>query len=380
VSVAASLLAGCSGGSSSVLTPAGPAATTPQSIVNVALDTSLLRSAQNSSRRGAQFVGASVNDIHYAFTGGSAPFGDVTINPAAPCPGPAGPNVTCSGNAGTGVTYTASIAAPPGTYGLTLTLKNGSTALGSGSYINALSAPVNTFTISSGTTLPIAISIVPILAGPALAIENGQATDFFMEGHTQSIAMSANELDPVGNIISTYYGPVTDWQTLTLSLTPLSGTNGVSFIGGSSTILAPPSAPTGSTVVVQYNGTSANTSNLVVGLTDGTNAPVSVSIPYVSMSTTAPGNALTFSSGSINTTVTETATSGSIPDTSFVGSTTCSPSNVTVTSGGQPLGLNGIVAGVGSYTVQYVAGTGSCSFTVSSFADSNLKEVITVNY
>jgi hypothetical protein len=63
-----------------------------------------------------------------------------------------------------------------------------------------------------------------------------------------------------------------------------------------------------------------------------------------------------------------------------VGSTTCSPSNVKVTSGGQPLGLNGIVAGVGSYTVQYFAGTGSCSFTVSSFADSNLKEVITVNY
>ena len=169
VGMAATLLAGCSGGSSSVLTTGSSASnqSAPQG-VSIRLDSDLLQPAA-SNRRGAQFVGASVNDIHYAFTGGAAPFGDIALSSCGQ-----------SANGGSGITYTCTIAALPGVYGLNLTLKNNSTVLGSGSYVNALSVPVNTFTVTAGTTLPIAIPITPVLAGPTLSIENGQATSFFM--------------------------------------------------------------------------------------------------------------------------------------------------------------------------------------------------------
>ncbi len=365
VSMAAAVLAGCSGGSSGVLT--APAAAAPQSLLKVSLDTGALAAAFH--RRGAQFVGTSVNDIHYAFSGGTNPFGDIALSSCA-----------STVNGGSGITYTCTIAAPPGVYGLTLTLKNGATSLGSGTYANAMSVPVNTFTVVAGSTLPIAIPIVPILAGPALSIENGQQTDFFVDGHLQSIALAANELDPVGNIISTYYGPVSDWQTLTL--TSSGGTAGVTFVGGNTTILAPPSQPSGNTTVIQYDGSSSNLMNLGLSISDGSNPTTSISVPYVSIST--PSNTLTVTGGSVNTSVTESITSGTVPDTSFVGSTNCSAANVTITSGGNPLALNAIVVGgmtgVGNYTVHYVGGTGSCTLNVSSFSDSHLAEAITINY
>jgi hypothetical protein len=363
----AAMLAACSGGSSGVLTtPAAPSA--PQSLVRVSLDTSALQTAMNH-RRGAQFVGASVNDIHYAFSGGTAPFGDIPLSSCA-----------SSVNGGSGITYTCTIAALPGVYGLTLTLKNGATVLGSGTYINAMSAPVNTFTVTAGTTLPIAIAITPVLAGPTLSIENGQATDFFIEGHVQSIAIAANELDPVGNIISTYYGPVPNWLTLTLSAT--GGNAGVTFVGGNTTILAPPSQPSGNTTVIQYDGVSANLASLNLGISDGVNSATGIVVPFVSMST--PSNTMTVTSGSANTTVTESITSGTVPDANFVGSTTCSAANVLITSSGNALALNAVTVsgttGVGHYTVAYASGAGSCNFTIASQADSHLSEVITVNY
>ncbi len=52
VSMAAAVLAGCSGGSSGVLT--APAAAAPQSLLKVSLDTGALAAAFH--RRGAQFV------------------------------------------------------------------------------------------------------------------------------------------------------------------------------------------------------------------------------------------------------------------------------------------------------------------------------------
>jgi hypothetical protein len=366
--MAATLLAGCSGGSSSVTPGASTPNSAPQSFIHVALDTGALETALKS-RRGAEFVGASVNDIHYAFSGGTAPFGDIPLSSCA-----------SSANGGSGITYTCTIAALPGVYGLTLTLKNGATVLGSGTYTNAMSVPVNTFTVTAGSTLPIAIPITPVLAGPAISIENGQATDFFMEGHVQSIALAANELDPVGNIISTYYGPVPNWLTLTLSAN--GGNAGVTFVGGNTTILAPPSQPSGNTTVIQYDGVSANVASLSLGITDGVNSASTITVPYVSMST--PSNTMTVTAGSANTTVTETISSGTVPDADFVGSTTCLASNVTITSGGLPLALNPITVsgttGVGHYTITYVGGTGSCTLNVASQADSHLAEAITINY
>jgi hypothetical protein len=253
---------------------------------------------------------------------------------------------------------------------------NGATVLGAGSYINAGTG--NTFMITMGATTPIAITIAPQLAGPALGIETGQAIAFFKEGHNQSIFLAANELDPVGDIITTYYGPVSDWLPLTLSLT--NGTSGVSFVGGTNQILAAPSAPTGSAIGVQYDGVSNNAVGLTVNMNDTVNPSATLTIPFVFMSaSTNPGNAINVHGTNVNVTVTESITAGTVPDANFISSSNCPLAHVAIA----PLvGVNPVTpTGFVTYSVTGDAsGAGTCNFSVSSFMDSNLTESITVTY
>jgi hypothetical protein len=366
VGVAATLLAACSGGSNSVLTTGANAASTPQSLVSVSLDTSRLTTSQvRNGRRGAQFVGAldvASGNLNFAFTGGANPTGTIPLSGCAP-----------SGNTGMGVTYTCTIVAAAATYsGLTLSLSQGSTTVANGSYVGA------PFTLVSGPP-PAAITVVmaPVLAGPALSIINGQAIAWYMENHIQSISLAANEVDPIGNVITTYYGPVSNWLPLTLTLGGSSA--GVTFVGGATTIPAAPSAAAGSTEVIEFNGTSSNLSTMTLTLSDNVNPNATVSVPYVSMTTTL--GAINVTGGNVNVTVTEMTTSGTVPDANFVSSSNCG-ANIAVLPG---LGLNAITAsgttGAVTYSVQHSGGaSGSCTLTVASYNDSNLNEQIAVTY
>lgn len=369
--IAASLLAGCSGGSSGVLATGAPAASTPQSAASFSFDASRFTpSSLKNNQRGSQYVPAdnTISGLQYAFVGGTNPSGTLQL---------ALPDCTASSNSGSGIIYTCTIPLPPATYGgLTLTLKAGTTTLGTGLYSGA------PFIITAGNLTAIgAIAINPTLHGPGLSIITGQRTAFYMENSSQSIALAANELDPDGNIITTFYGPVANWLPLTATLG--GGTTGVFFYGGVSTIPVVPTAQTGSTITVAYpfSGLPANGTSLTVTLTDNVNTNATVTIPFVSFSTTAPGNAINVSSTNANFSVTETATSGSVPDANFVSSSNCL-GNITVVPG---LGLNAISFGANTgqvgYTVTHAGvASGTCTLTVKSENDSLLLENITVTY
>ena len=126
-SIAASFLAGCAGGSSSVLTTGAPAASAPQSSsVTFSISPNQVSGTAAKSVRRAQYVAPlpANTAIYYAFVGGTNPTGNFPLS-------------TCNAsvNAGAGSTYTCTIVVIPAMYGgLNLTLQSGSTALSNGSY------------------------------------------------------------------------------------------------------------------------------------------------------------------------------------------------------------------------------------------------------
>ena len=348
----ASLFAGCSGGAS--VPSSGSLATESKATMNLQIDATQLQSLG----RKAKFIGASVDTIAWSFAPGPVT-GSFNIS-----------NCGNGGNNGSGSTYTCPIPVTPGAYtGFTITLQQGATPVGSG--------VGGAITITGGAVTNAAVQISPINQAPGLTLGPGQPTTFFMDGHAQSIAFSANELDPVGNIITTYYGPITNW--VNLSFGDSGGTAGATL---PTTIQAPPSLQAGNTVLIQYDGVSANGSNLIVTLSDGAHN-TNVSIPYVSMSP-SPG-ALNLP-GSASTTMNETITAGTVPDTTFTSSWNCPSNAVGITAPVSGLGSNNVnrVGSNGTVLYTFTAlhnGTpGACTLTVSSGLDGNLTKTVTINY
>jgi hypothetical protein len=370
VSLAACLLAGCSGGSNGVLSTRSSATATYFVAVNI--DASRLTTTQVSNgRRNPKFVGPTNianTAIQYSFVGGANPSGSIQMS-----------TCTAGANGGTGSIYTCSIGAAAATYtGLTLTLINGVTTLGSGSYAGA------PFTINGGAaTGPLSVTITPVLAGPSVSIVQGQATEFFTDNTSQSIEISTNEVDGIGNIITTYYGPVSNWQTLTV--TQSNGTNGMSYYGLApglvETVSQVPNSQDGAAFTLAYAGIPTNASNLSVTVTDGVNTPATLSIPFVSM--TASTNAINVTGGQQTFFVFETISAGTLPDTSLLSTSTDCGANVTFspTLGSNALSGGGATTQHVTYTATHAGGaSGTCHMLVESPTDSNLSETETITY
>jgi hypothetical protein len=342
--MSASLFAGCSGGTSGVL-GSGTAAAGSAAI---RIDAGGLGSL--SSSRAPQFVGTNVNTVAYVFSPGNIT-GSVALN-------------TCPA-LGTPPTYTCTISVPPNVYALTITLKQGAVAVGSGSATGV--------TVLPSQTTPVAVTVTPVNQGPALSVPAG--SQFYVDGHTQTITSTANELDPVGDVITTYYGPVSNYPTLTFS-----GTNatGVTFNGGN-TITVVPAAQAGGTAPIAYNGSGANASSLVAKLSDGNVATaVTVTIPYLSLAYSASPVQLT-ASGSQAFTVTENATAGGTAtyDTTFNAATTCG-THVTFNPAllAQFNALTAHALTVNATAVD--SGITSCTVTLTSAQDTNLSTTVTL--
>jgi hypothetical protein len=237
----------------------------------------------------------------------------------------------------------------------------------------------------------VAIQVDAVLSGPSLAVTGGQATQFYVDTHAQTINLTANEIDPKGDIIDAFYGPVNNWENL--SFTPTNGTNGIT---PPATIMsAPNNGGLGTTNAgVAYDGSSVNAQSLLMTVADTFPHSAAVTIPFISLANNAAGNTINVQSlgangctgpASCTVTVTESASTGGTPtlDPKFSSSSNCA-SHVTFTP---TLGLagsgNATTAGAVTYTIvanDVYSGVGTCTLTVASQQDANLSTAVTINF
>jgi hypothetical protein len=370
-SLALSLLAGCSGGSGGTASTGLSNGTQAQ----FTIDTSKLASAL---ARTPKYVGASINAVDYAFAGGTAPSGSLSL-PSAACPANGNPP-----------TYLCTISLPPFNYtNLTLTLKvcttppsTSCTNVGTG----AAGANVN---ITSGNTTAVTITIAPTIpnaASPVLAVTGGQATQFYKDGNAQTINLTANNLDPKGNVVDQFYGTVSNWLPLTFSLT-----GGSTGAGAPATIAAvPTNGGLGTTNAhVTYDGVGANATSLTVQVSDATHT-ASVVIPYISLSNSGtPVNIQSIGAngcaGACTVTVTEAASTGGTAtlDPKFSSSSTCGTHATFTPTLGVGGSGNATTAGAVTYTIvanDIYSGVGTCTLTVTSQQDPLLSTAIVINF
>ncbi len=373
-SLAAALLAACSGGAGNVA-PSGASAP-PQFTQGAAIriNAPINLGPSSGSRRSPDYIGTNVTSIGYAIT-----------------PGPVSGAFTGSGGVYTGcvasgspVFQTCNVALAPGAYtGITVTLSQGATVVGSGTS--------GAFTITSGSVTGLSVNINPVNSAPSLSIPSSPS-QFYNDGHMQTINLTENELDPAGDVITTYYGPVGNYPTLTL--TDSGGTTNITLPASNPISVAPGMAAQGGNVNqgLTYTG-SGNVTSLGLSLNDGVNTS-SVTIPYVSLGNNAnnpsAGN-LTFSgTGALNNrsvVVTEqtTAASGGL-DAAMTSTTTCgADATIVASTTGTVPGTNNLTIAGPSGTVIYTAtandtAVATCTLTVSSVQDPNLTTTITLNF
>jgi hypothetical protein len=317
-------------------------------------------SSSSRNGRSPQYIGAGITSVGYSFT-----------------PGPINGSIALSNCAQSGspTVYTCMVGVPANTYALTVTLNAGATVIGTGSASNVAVAP--------STSTPVSINITPVLGGPAIAL-SGSPTQFYIDGHAQTVTASMNELDPIGNVITTYYGPVSNFPTLTL--TDSGGTTGVTLNAGTTTFSTVPATQHGGiAATIAYSG-AANTSSLALQVGDGAHNS-SVSIPFLSLTNSAAGNVVPnevifggIGAGhTVTVTVTESATTGGAAtlDTGVTGVTTCSPTDVTFSPS-----VTGVTNPMTAGVVNYIATANdssftSCTLTATSNNDSNLSTTVT---
>jgi hypothetical protein len=364
-SIAASIFAGCSGGAGSVPTSASHV-DTPNAAVSLRLDASQFEHSSTARNgRSPSFIGTSVTQLAYSFT-----------------PGPIAATIalsTCAVQTGPPKVYTCTIGLPANTYAVTLTLENGATPIGTGSATGIAVAP--------NATTPLSVNINPINSGPTLAV-TGSPSQFYVDGHAQTISTSLNELDPAGNIISTYYGPVSNFPTLTLS--DSGGTTGVTLNGGTTTFATVPSTQAGLSASIAYNGSGANATSLGLSVSDGTTPSNTVTIPYISLGASAGSIQFvsTGAGGALTATFSETSSTGGSPvlDTVYTNTTTCAVADVVISPfvtsslAVPPLtNQNPTTAGAITYTFTANDVTFSpCTMTVVSANDPNLSATLTI--
>lgn len=325
----ASLLAGCSGGAAKVAgssaIPSAPSSGTTASSQMAALSVSFVvaqpQATTQSNKRQVKYISPAINDVHYTALEQGVGVNATTDLPLSTC-------VPTTSN-GSGTTETCNIYLAPGSYTIQLNLDDCTTPAPQNSG-TASGCTLVAMTATSGTVGPIAsggppgtvaLQAEPVTgggsgSGPVLSLVSGSPKMLFIDQTTNVVSIYANELDPVGNVISTYYGPMCTvgtgpdcgandgWPTLTLASTGAAGSaNGVAVNQASPSnfpfiLGAPPSGQLGSIELIEFNGTSNNTSDLVLTLTDqfGNSAPMgstnTLDFPYITLSGTANGTPL----------------------------------------------------------------------------------------
>jgi hypothetical protein len=374
--LAAALLAACSGGGGSVAPSGAPvgAGNNNSGTTGIALriNAGINLGTSSTNRRSADFIGTNVTTIAYTFL-----------------PGPISGSFTSSGPgtftgctpSGMPIVQTCNVIVPPGTYSSTITLKQGSTIVGSGTAMGIV--------VTSGNTTPSAVTIAPVNSAPTLSIPTGP-TKFYNDNTMQTINLSENELDPAGDIITGYYGTVPNYPTLTL--TPSGGTANIT-LPASNPIMAAPGAGAQNGYINQaltYTGTG-NASSLQLSLSDGTSVS-NVTIPFISIANNGnnpgPGNVTFVGIGASNTVQvqvqeTTTAASGGL-DTNFVSSSGIFPcggdASFSPALGTNPTNIAGPTASV-TYTITANdTAIVSCELDVASASDPNLTTPITINF
>jgi hypothetical protein len=300
----ASLLAGCSGGASTGASGALGSSTIPSGFTHtgaLSLSFTVPTTLQNSARRQAKFIGAGVNDIHFVFTptGATPPSsnntGDIPLNLSSSPPQQSvngnysGDTCTNTGNTGNGISEVCTIAQLPGTYNVAFTLQYCTNATATPSPTGCIAVgtgvpPGGPFTLTGGASTPASVQISPILtgnaAGPALSVLGGGIPVFYEDGAVNVSTVLANELDPAGNIITTWDGPVSNWVTLSFA----GSTPGLPGVTLPNPIVQAPTAQNGTLVAIQYqyNGTPP-AQDLILQLADGMNTPATIDYQFVGM-------------------------------------------------------------------------------------------------
>jgi hypothetical protein len=375
--LAASLLAACSGGGGSVAPTSGMANSggaggggITQGVA-IRINAPFSVGATSSTRRSPNYIGTNVTTIAYTFLPGPITGSFANTGPQ-----------TFSGCVASGVpvVQTCNVIAGPGTYSLTVTLKQGGVVVGSGT--------ASGIVVTSGSMVAAPVSINPVNSAPTLSIPNAP-TAFYNDGQMQNISLTENELDPAGDIITTYYGPVGNYPTLTL--TDSGGTANVT-LPVSNPIMAAPSAQGGNTgQVLTYTGAGNAATSLTVSLSDGVSSS-QVVIPYISLANNAnnptPGNVTFAGIGASNTqqvTVTEStsAASGGL-DTNLVSSSSLMACGAHATFspalGTNATSIAGPTASV-TYTITAVdTAITTCELDVASPNDPFLTTPITLNF
>ena len=230
--------------------------------------------------------------------------------------------------------------------------------------------------VASGATTAVSVNVNPVNSAPTLALAAG-TQQFYLDGTSQTLTANVNERDPANDIISTAFGPVGNWSTLTPA-----GTGGTAGVTLFAPLAAAPSAATGGTGTITYNGTSANVSSLSVKVSDGTTTSSAISIPFVTLTNNAPNATVTFQTlgvpGQLTITFTEATTSAGSPglDTQFSNTSSC--------NGAASFTPGSVSNGAITYTIvannngPSLATPGQCTMTVASLNDSNLKSQITI--
>jgi hypothetical protein len=360
--MAASLFAGCSGGANGVLSSPAPSNANSSAVslqFRLPAQSQSVSAARNS--RAPQYIGTDVTNVVYSFT-----------------PGPINGNIllsTCA-HAGTPVVYTCTIGVPANTYALTISLDQGGTPVGTGSATGIAVAP--------SVVTALSLQINPVNSGPVIAANGTPAqTQFYVDNHAQTITTTLNEDDPAGDVISTFYGPVTNYPTLTLS--DGAGNTGITLNGGTTTFSTAPAAQTGNSATVAYNGSAVNATSLTLSVSDGLgHTSNTVTIPYITMTNNVAGNIQFAGTGGGNAQtlhITESqSTNGTATFDANVSSvTTCSPVDVSIvpaiTGSTTPM-----AGGLTSFTLTANDITFSpCTVTITSVNDPNLKTTVTLS-
>ena len=266
------VVAGCGGGGNSSAPTQGMLPKAAMGLVNVQLDARI----PSGVGRKPDYISAGATTLSYsvvtvAGTASPVPVASGSFSLATPGP--------C---AGTGGSRTCTIGIPFGNnYQLSLSLKNGTTVLGQGT-----SSSFNLVLNSPPPTVSIAIS--PNTAAGTLVIATASPAPvvFLQNGVPQSLTLTVNELDPLGNIISLAGGSVPNWPTVSFSASD--GT-----VATPAPIASAPAAP-GPTGVFTYSGGAPSSSppwSIVLSIADTNSHTASLTVPVVSMSVATPAAA-----------------------------------------------------------------------------------------
>lgn len=419
--MAAMLFAGCSGGTGSSTpstnnaVPHTPAST---STLSFKIDVSHINQ-QLQSRRGAQYIGAGVDQIGYNIVPQALGNGNdataptyTAVIPLSACTNNSGGSYTCTVNVeantdyNVGLTTYATISAVETIVGYS----NDAAAVGPiGSPVAPVPVLVPYTATTPGAQVPVTLQMVPILNLPLLSV--GATTVFYLDGNVQNILLSTNETDKSGNKITTSSGPVIDYPTLTAYVdtappakTAAPGTVaalvGYNATLSATTVAVAPAVPGGysGNLTLQSSGVAGGTpGSIFLFIGDGITTSTEIEVPFISFSSLASTLTATGLGAANNLTATTTenttqAAGGGL-DTTFSATTDCGAHATIVGPGATTItAATSVSTSVATATSRNALFTitpndigdtipvtpGICTLTVKAGNDANLIDTFTI--